>query len=449
MKNIFFSPLGSTDPIASMRDGAMLHILRKYDFDEIYLFYSKEMCELEDADNRYMYCIKGLEELTGKSFDKIVKVKRPDLVDVHIFDEMLLEFRDILEEISKGEECEIVLNVSSGTPAMKSALQVISATSENVKMIPIQVASPAKAYNRNREDVKGDYDVETQWEFNLDNVESEYEDRCTVSSNLNLASEMKKNLIKNFVDSYDYVAALDIAKDMGSFVSEETVDLLNALSCRIKLDSKGVKLHLKNTGFKMLPHETSSECGVFEYLMLCRIKIIKEEYADFLRSISPLFFALLERILEKHAGINLQDYLYDDYNRNRGVNGTIFKKWDVQKVEHNDLLVSALTNDGKKELRNQVVGTAHLVDIIRRCRIDAATQKNIDAIRAIEEKVRNPVAHCITYVTEDVIKNATGFTANKIFDMLKNLTIQSGMKITDNDMRTYEICNEEVKKYLI
>ena len=104
MKNIFFSPLGSTDPIASMRDGAMLHILRKYDFDEIYLFYSKEMCELEDADNRYMYCIKGLEELTGKSFDKIVKVKRPDLVDVHIFDEMLLEFRDILEEISKGEE---------------------------------------------------------------------------------------------------------------------------------------------------------------------------------------------------------------------------------------------------------------------------------------------------------------------------------------------------------
>ena len=56
MKKILFSAVGSTDPIAGQHDGAILHIARTYDLDDIYLYYSKEMYELEQKDNRYVYC---------------------------------------------------------------------------------------------------------------------------------------------------------------------------------------------------------------------------------------------------------------------------------------------------------------------------------------------------------------------------------------------------------
>lgn len=77
MKRILFSAVGSTDPIAGQHDGAILHIARHYDIDEIYLYYSKEKCELEEKDNRYLYCLEKLQELKDKSF-VIYQLKYPE-----------------------------------------------------------------------------------------------------------------------------------------------------------------------------------------------------------------------------------------------------------------------------------------------------------------------------------------------------------------------------------
>ena len=57
MKRILFSPIGSTDPISRQYDGAMLHIIRKYRPEKVYVYMSKEMCELEDKDHRYSWCL--------------------------------------------------------------------------------------------------------------------------------------------------------------------------------------------------------------------------------------------------------------------------------------------------------------------------------------------------------------------------------------------------------
>lgn len=126
MKKILFSAVGSTDPISGQHDGALLHIIRFYRPDTVYLYMSKEICQLEDKDRRYTYCLEKLKEFENISFE-IKYIKRPNLVDVHIFDFFLDEFRSILTEIYTDEEDEILLNVSSGTPAMKSALQILSA----------------------------------------------------------------------------------------------------------------------------------------------------------------------------------------------------------------------------------------------------------------------------------------------------------------------------------
>ena len=125
MKRILFSPVGSTDPIAHQRDGALLHIIRKYRPDKAYLFFSKEIYGYEQKDNRYSYCLNKLLQEIGEDIE-IEWIIKEDLVDVQLFDPILLEFKEIIEDLCKRieDDDELLVNVSSGSPAMKSAVQI-------------------------------------------------------------------------------------------------------------------------------------------------------------------------------------------------------------------------------------------------------------------------------------------------------------------------------------
>lgn len=444
MKRILFSAVGGTDPISGQHDGAILHIARCYDLDKIYLFISEEMRVLDKRDNRYVYCLNKLKESTGKKFE-VEKITNPELKDVHVFDVVLEEFKNQINDILKkeGEECELLLNVSSGTPAMKSALQIYATIAER-KVIPIQVSTPSKSYNERREEVKGDYNVELQWEMNLDNAPG-FTGRCTESEFVNLNAEIKKNIIKKMLAVYDYVGASEVAADMGTFLDKQIIYLIQAAESRLQLDKSRSMSYLKETGYKMFPHESSDECAIFEQLILCRIKIARHEYADFLRSISPLYFAVMERIITVKLGIKLNAC----YNQKKGLNGTFFKSWNLKRVENDKALKRALTGAGERELPDRkVVTTEDLVQIIIDNSEDKVLNELVLKLRDIEKGIRNPIAHCITYMTEDVIKDATGVPAEKIFDMLKDLTIASGIKVTPEDLLTYEKTNEEIIKHL-
>lgn len=437
MKKILFSAVGSTDPIAGQHDGAILHIARNYELDEIYLYFSKEMCELDEKDNRYCYCLEKLKETTGKKFT-IHKIFKSELTEVHIFDFFVKEFRDLLDEILYRGDCELYLNVSSGTPAMKSALQMIGTIIER-PVKTIQVVTPMRKYNEYREDVKGEYDVELQWELNMDNQE-DCKNRCSISTDINFAAELKKETIKKQVEDFDYVAALSAAKDIESFLSPQVIKLLEAAAARIKLDRIQSKRYLKDVDYKMFPHESSNEIDCFEYLLLLRIKMLKEEYIDFLRGLTPLFAALLERIVAKETAIEIRQFCYTQ----KSINSTMFTKWDEKKAETNQTICDVLTMNGKWELRSQVVTSAHLVGILERLSSNTAVKKLVTNIRKVEESVRNPVAHCITYMNEEVLKAETGYSAARIFDMLKKLCVYAGIKVTEEDLQSYEICNKKI-----
>lgn len=138
MKKILFSPVGGTDPISNFRDGALLHICRVYQPDVVYLYLSKEMCEFQDKDDRYRFCLRKLGELLGKQIE-IIEIEKNDLEEVQVFDTFMKEYREILNDIrDKYQGSELILNVSSGTPAMKSALQILAAIGE-IKMKAVQV----------------------------------------------------------------------------------------------------------------------------------------------------------------------------------------------------------------------------------------------------------------------------------------------------------------------
>ena len=114
-------------PQTNFRDGSMLHICRVYQPTDVYLYMSAEILELHRKDNRYFYCLEKLAEHQKRTFHWEV-VERPELRDVQLFDVFYQDFREIIRKITAGmdETDELLLNISSGTPAMKSALLVMA-----------------------------------------------------------------------------------------------------------------------------------------------------------------------------------------------------------------------------------------------------------------------------------------------------------------------------------
>ena len=69
---------------------------------------------------------------------------------------------------------------------------------------------------------------------------------------------------------------------------------MEAGAARLKLDKAECDKRAKTASYDIYPIKQGDHWNVFEYLMIMRIKLEKEEYADFIRSISPVFQRLLE-----------------------------------------------------------------------------------------------------------------------------------------------------------
>ena len=148
---VLFSPVGMTDPVSEIRDpqtkeiigvrdGSLLQICRHYQPDVVYMYMSAETIEYEKMDGRYEKSIRLVGQEIGQEI-RLEKIEHPELTEVQLFDPFLTEFQEILNGLhEKYPDAELLVNVSSGTPAMKSALQILAAAS-NLKLTPLQVTT--------------------------------------------------------------------------------------------------------------------------------------------------------------------------------------------------------------------------------------------------------------------------------------------------------------------
>ena len=238
MSRVLFSPIGGTDPIRYLYDGSMLHICRHYQPDKVILYLSSEMVEKHREDNRYVRTLNMLGDSIGHTFD-IKVIENEELIDVQKYDVYYEIFRqeikNISDNLSSGDE--LIVNMASGTPAMKSALLILATLSE-YKFIPIQVNSPQKKMNSEIED-RNNYDVELNWELNQDNL-PDSENRCEEVKCMNLIKLLKIDLIKKFIRKYDYSAAFELGKELKDDISVDAYNMLGIANNRLKLNYKEI-----------------------------------------------------------------------------------------------------------------------------------------------------------------------------------------------------------------
>ena len=232
-KIILFSPVGGTDPISesNMRDGSLLHICRYYQPTDVYLYMSKEIVRLHKQDNRYLYCLEQLDVLQERH-TKCHLIKRETLKNVQEFDFFYDEFRGIIQKIfdSMDSSDKLLINISSGTPAMKSGLLVWATISEQPYTL-IQVTTPDKAMN---EHVHRDFEPKLFWELNEDN--SDPVNRCKEVTCPSLSVIKNEEIIKKHVLAYDYSAALRVAKSLPKERTKKYIHLLEMADARLLMD---------------------------------------------------------------------------------------------------------------------------------------------------------------------------------------------------------------------
>lgn len=436
MKKILFTPIGMTDPITNLRDGSMLHICRVYKPDIVILYMSEEVVKNHEKDNRYLYCLEQLSKRLNHPMEYHC-IMRPDLKNVHIYDYFYNDFQEIIKKILQGTEQgdEIFVNVASGTPVMKSALLDLSVLFE-YKFLPIQVETPAGKSNPAED--KTNYDVETNWELNEDNEET-FVNRCTKPQTRQFAILLLKNNIRKLVLTYNYQAALEVANGIKENMSENAMNLLQIGSERLKLNTRAVDKLAKNTPYDLISIKSADQRTLFEYALILEIKCIKEEYADFMRALTPLTVDLVEIILEKQCGVQIDDYCYYDRNHVR--------KFDVQKLEGTQVK-AVLDEEFNGKFKPELVGTRQMVPLIRHYSSDTEMKEKLDSILAVEQNLRNLSAHEIVSVTPEWIKQKSGYTVKQIFDMIKYLIVKVGINATKEAWKSYDKMNEYIIKEL-
>ena len=277
--------------------------------------------------------------------------------------------------------------------------------------------------------------MELLWELNEDNEDGS-PNRCREIKCPTLSKIKKEEIIKKHILAYDYSAALEVTDTMQKDEVESYRDLLYMASQRMMLDFENVDKMIRKTGIQCLPVRGSGERKYFEYACNMEIRLKKKEYVDFIRSVTPLIVDLFELILKKRCHIKI-----DDYCRLSTRDGKGHRRWSMQQLK--DTTVLKILNDGfAGKFNGQDISSKHLKVLIERLDTDQHLIELVRDVRSVEDNVRNLAAHQIISVTEEKIQKLTGFSSDKIMEMIKELFNYTGINIKKEYWDSYDEMNK-------
>jgi len=436
---VLFSPIGMTDPVSqrNLNEGSLLNICRFYEPDKIYLYMSKEVMEFHEKDDRYIKCLERVYKYLEKNFEYEI-IDRSELKEVQIFDFFYKEYRDILYRIhEENPGAEILLNVSSGTPAMKSALFVLCALF-NFPMTPVQVSTPEKKSNSESEENPLDDFLGL-----IDEIMTEpevYGDRTEIAIKENLNFELSKDIIKNHLKKYNYSAAFEVAQMTREFLSEKSYYLIAAAFYRINLNRDGVEKNLKVVSDNFDYYETA-QLKLVEYVLYLSVNVKRNMLLEFIRGISPVLDSLFKKAFELETRIDLDNYLTNKkgkvtWNRKKLLSDDTGKKiLDVLNSSYNGFkfINTASSDNFLKLMESEEFGIS-----------ERNITKRAEELRDIEREGRNKAAHQIVSIDDDFLKRETGYTSYEILNKITAFVEDIKLGVKKEHWNSYEIMNEKI-----
>lgn len=404
-----FSTLGMTDPIKNDYDGPLLHIMRYYQPAKVYLFMTKRVCELADQDDRYRIHANRLSEREGFACE-LIELRHAEVDNPQRFDIFHPLFaKELINIYNNNPDCQLLINLSSGTPQMKSACQVLALTTP-FPVLPIQVTTPNEAENYG----SPNYDLDSNWNNNLDNhPELEPVNRSLAVNSVNLRYLFLREAAISNIEAYNYTAALNILAGVKEFISPEAMHLIRAAQLRKNMDLIQADKEAKLAGYDLFAIKSGDGKELFEYLLLLSLQQQSGQFMDFVRGISPALSRLFELFLQEKC----QRYIRRDYCvEKRRASG----HWRIMRNKMEKMAPDVLEYCDTKffnGFRDCDLSSAALFPIIEfDCGLpgkfpNAKVLKKVQAMRNVEESLRNQAAHNIVAIKEEQFKCEAGITS--------------------------------------
>lgn len=293
---ILISAVGTTDPISNNHDAALLHIARNYRPDKIVLVYSQEMLVKQDLINKVLLSIEG--------YNPIIEIDSTILNndEVFLFDKMY-EVMGLIVQKYTNDDDEIILNLSSGTPQIISALFALNRIND-YNTQAIQVATPKKGANREYKPLT-DSEIDALIVENQDNS-LDFVDRSIKDKSEKFTQALVKRHLRSLIASFDYQAAEAIInrKEYNKLLSKKRIAYI-----REKLNdfSRVFKNQSILSDILSFPLEDSQKKALNYYLMIDVLKE-HEHIADVLIKAKSLAeFVIEETIKKDHEGLIVFD----------------------------------------------------------------------------------------------------------------------------------------------
>ena len=409
---ILISAVGDTDPIRNFHDGPLLHIVRVYRPEKIVLVHSERSLTKHDK------LVKALKSIKDYSPEIIQDGGVLPDAQVAIFDEMYDTVSSIVKKYISDDE--IILNISSATPQIISAMFAVNRISD-FNVTAVQVLTPQ---HKSNEGLRHDNqeDIDTLIETNLDN-QSDYENRTLEDTGSKFSQDLTKRNLKALIDNYDYQGALELLKKQKSFSNiKELRKKLTEISDTIKIQGMPDKI----VKAKLLSNQAKSALN--SYLNIDR-NHKQGNIAEVLIRVKSLVEFILENYLNNHF-LDVITYKED---------GKPF----LNASKYPEILKKFQENAKKRdqEYHSGYLSLHGYIGILKFFEPNHDLLKHIYKIQEINQ-VRNQVAHSLQAFDRKNLKKVSSavFASKQI--------LLASFDIDNHWFSFYEDLNQEIKKLL-
>lgn len=248
----------------------------------------------QDLINKVLLSIEG--------YNPIIEIDSTILNndEVFLFDKMY-EVMGLIVQKYTNDDDEIILNLSSGTPQIISALFALNRIND-YNTQAIQVATPKKGANKEYKDLT-DSEIDALIVENQDNS-LDFVDRSIKDKSEKFSQALVKRHLRSLIASHDYQAAEAIINR-----KEDTKSLSNIKKIRKKISdfSRVFKNQCLLSDILSLPLDDSQKKALNYYLMIDVLKE-REHIADVLIKAKSLAeFVIEETIKKDHEGLIVFD----------------------------------------------------------------------------------------------------------------------------------------------
>ena len=416
MDDILFTCAGTSDPVRGNRDGGILHIMRYYHPKRVYLFLSQQIADLEAQDHRFEKTFQHMQEVCaaqGIVYQPSLFMHNSQLCDaskIDLVEKPLLEY--FTSVAAENPNCRILLNLSSGTPQMKTLMQFLAVDSP-YHVLGVQVDGPQqnkKDQSRtDNETYNVDYELATNFDDEPDCLpEGERRNRTSEPEMFAIKHQRHRHQLLKLLERQDYDAMLDMSQNL----PKQLQTLLQHLNARNNLQSEeAYKLskELTDLGLPLYPAMKSDSHyrDLSEYYLLLRNLQLTGRYSEFVLRLNPFLTELLFALL---SHTEFAPYL--NFSVLLGVSMV--------------LVVNMLSNEQQNFLR---------------------------ACNALNTTQRNPTAHQLHAVLEDDIKHdccyVEQYDSAEILQKLGELLVLAYPDVCDKSLFTiYDRCNKYIRDCL-